>query len=49
LTPKDEKDIDRDSSLEDRLVVDNPEEDATGKDNRCVTNGQEKPLTGCTL
>jgi hypothetical protein len=31
LTPKDEKDTDRESSLKDGLVVDNPGEKATGK------------------
>jgi hypothetical protein len=49
LTPKDEKDTNRDSSLEDVLVVDNPGEEATGKDDQCFTIGQEKPLTGCAV
>jgi hypothetical protein len=44
LTPKDEKDTPRDSSLEDGLVVYSPEEEATGKDDRCVTISQENPL-----
>jgi hypothetical protein len=46
LTPKDEKDTDCDSSLEDGLVVDSPGEEATGKYDLCVNIGQEKPLTG---
>jgi hypothetical protein len=48
LTPRDE-DTDRDSSLEVGLLVDSPGEETTGKDDRCVTIGQEKPLTGCTV
>jgi hypothetical protein len=31
---------------EDGLVVDSPGKEATGKDDWCVTIGQEKPLTG---
>jgi hypothetical protein len=49
LTPKDEKDTDCDSSLEVGLVVDSPRKEATGKDDRCVIIGQEKPLTGCAV
>jgi hypothetical protein len=49
LTPKDEKDTNRDCNLEVGLVVDSPGEEATGKDDRCVTIGQEKPLTGCAV
>jgi hypothetical protein len=37
LTPKDEKDTDRDSSLEVGLMVDSPGEEATGKDDPHVS------------
>jgi hypothetical protein len=47
----DEKDTDRESSLEDGLVVDSPGEEAigTGKDDWCVIIGQEKSMTECTV
>jgi hypothetical protein len=49
LTPKDEKDIDRESSLGDGLVVNSPGEETRGRDDRCVTIGQEKPSTECAV
>jgi hypothetical protein len=49
LTPKDKKDTDLESSLEVGLVVDSPREEATGKDDRCVTISQKKPLRGCPV
>jgi hypothetical protein len=49
LTPKEEKDTNRDSSLEVELVVDGPGEEATGKDDRCVTSGQENPWIECLV
>jgi hypothetical protein len=37
LTPKDENNTDRDSSLEVGLVVDSPREEVIGKGDQCVT------------